>query len=302
MNRTSLLGALAGLAVTGISSVAAAQLVCTPGQGCKVVVAPPPLTYQPPPVQWQPPPATWQAPPVTIDPSIQAQAKWQAEIDRRARWDAYFSWRAQVWASAQASGNMQAYIEPLKYQARMTPDNLAYSGASYGLPSNSYVSFPRIEIGFLAVCFGIYSGSGAPTYIGYCPALRLRVSSRWAVALDPAYVSARHDDRGFGMFGLRPGVEFTFAQGRRDTTASRGYAVAGFDLWLPTTSATLTPTAFLGGHLGLGAMLSGNHWGIGFETRALVRGGVGAEHSIAQAMSSVRLGFELRAPVVSVGF
>ena len=105
------------------------------------------------------------------------------------------------------------------------------------------------------------------------------------------------------MFGLRPGVEFSFAQGRRDSTASHGYAVAGFDLWLPTSGGETTPTAFLGGHLGLGAVIESGHWGFGVETRALVRSGVGnQDNAYAREMSTFRLGFEVRAPVVHLSF
>jgi hypothetical protein len=296
MKASRALAALAALIVTGMSSVAAAQLVCAPGQGCKVVVQPPPLTYQPPPV-------TWQSPQVQVDPSIQAQAKWQAEIDRRARWDAYFQWRARVWASAQASINTQVYIEPLKYQARMTPDPLAYSGAGYGTPGNDYVSFPRAEIGFLALCLGAYSGSGAPMYAGYCPAVRFRFNARWAAAIDPAFVTSLYDDRSFGMFGLRPGVEYAFAHGRRELAASRAYVVGGLDLWFPTTGGATTPTAFLGGHVGLGAMISGGRWGFGSEVRALIRGGVGnGDDGFARAMSTFRVGFETRPFVLQLSF
>jgi hypothetical protein len=296
MKTSRLLAALVALLVTGVSSVAAAQLVCLPGQGCRVVVAPPPLTYQPPP-------ATWQGPQVQVNPAAQAQAQWQAEIERRARWDAYFTWRAQVWASAQASIDVQPYVEPLKYQARLTPDPLAYSSAGYAAPGGSYVSFPRAEIGFLAVCVGAYSGPGSPMYAGYCPAVRFRFNARWAAALDPAFVTAPYDERSFGMFGVRPGVEYSFAHGRRDLAASHAYAVGGLDLWFPTTGGATTPTAFLGAHLGLGAMISGGRWGFGAETRALVRGGVGnGDDAYARAMSTVRVGFEVRAPVVYLSF
>lgn len=293
-----LLATLTGLLVMGISSVAAAQIVCLPGQGCKVQVTPPPLT-------WQPPPATWHGPPVQVqvDPAIQAQANWQAELARRARWEVYFSWRAQVWASAQASINVQGHVDSLKYQARQVPDPLAYSSGGSMMPGNDYAKFPRVDIGFLSVCFGAYSGPGSPMYVGYCPALRFRFNSRWSAALDPAFVSSIHDDRSFGMFGLRPGVGFSFAHGRRDTTASHAYAVAGFDLWLPTTGGATTPTAFLGAHVGLGAMIESGHWGIGVETRALVRGGVGnQDNAYTREMSTVRVGFEVRAPVVHLTF
>lgn len=294
-----LLAALTGLLVMGTSSVAAAQLVCPPGQGCRVVLQPPPVVWQSPTVQGQAQTQTQ----VQVDPAIQAQLAWQLELERRARWEAYFTWRQKVWVEAQASINAQVYIDPLKYQARQVPDQLAYSSAGYGMPGNGYVKFPRVDIGFLTLCFGAYSGSGSPMYVGYCPAVRFRFNSRLAVALDPAFVTSLHDDRDYGMLGLRPGFEYSFAHGRRDTTASHAYAVAGFDLWLPTSGGATTPTAFLGAHLGLGAMIESGHWGFGVETRALVRGGVGnQDNAYTREMSTFRVGFEVRAPAIYLSF
>jgi hypothetical protein len=300
-----LLATLTALLVMGISSVASAQLVCIPGQGCKVQVSPPPVQWQPPPVTVQPPPVSWQSPQVQVqvDPAVQAQLAWKAELERRARWEAYFSWRQDVWVNAQSMSNMREQIAPFKYAAYQTPDPLAGSSASFGLPANDYVKFPRLDIGVLAVCYAAYSGPGSPMYVGYCPAVRFRFNSRWGVALDPAMVTSIHDRRPFGTFGLRPGVEHTFAQGRRGTSASRGYAVAGFDLWFPTSGGATTPTAFLGGHLGLGAVIESGHFGFGFETRALVRGGVGNQDNTRTAeMSTFRVGFEVRAPVIHLSF
>lgn len=76
----------------------------------------------------------------------------------------------------------------------------------------------------------------------------------------------------------------------------------GLDVWLPF-SEDATPSAFLGGHAGVGAMLSDGRWGIGFEVRGLVRGGVGNQDDpTAHAMSSFRAGFEGRAPVIYISF
>ena len=318
-----LLATLTGLLVMGISSVASAQIVCVPGQGCKVQVSPPPVTWKPPPVTWKPPPVTVQPPPVTVqpppvswqpppvnwqtpqvqvqvDPTVQAQLAWKAELDRRARWEAYFTWRQDVWVGAQSTSRMQAQIDSFKYFANQTPDPLAGSSAPYQAPPNDYVKFPRVDIGILSICYGAYSGSGSPMYVGYCPAVRFRFNSRWAAALDPAIVTSLYSSRSFGTFGLRPGVEYTFARGRRDTAPSRGYAVGGLDLWFPTSGGATTPTAFLGGHLGLGAIIEGSqHFGFGFEVRALVRGGVGnQDNAYTPEMSTFRVGFEVRAPVI----
>lgn len=322
-----LLASLTGLLVMGISSVASAQVVCIPGQGCKVQVSPPPVTWkpppvtvqpppvtvQPPPVHWQPPPVNWQPPPVNwqspqvqvqVDPSAQAQLAWKIELERRARWEAYFQWRQDVWASAQSMSSLQAQVDPYKYQARQAPDLLAGSSAPQGLPANDYVKFPRVGIGILSVCYGAYSGTGSPMYAGYCPAVRFRFNSRWAAALDPAIVTSIYNYRPFGTFGLRPGVEYTFARGRRTTAPSRGYAVAGLDLWFPTSGGETTPSAFLGAHLGLGAIIEGDqHFGFGFEVRGLVRGGVGNQDNPGTAeMSTFRVGFEVRAPVIHLSF
>lgn len=298
--RARLLAFITGLLSLSLSSVAAAQFGCLPGQGCKVQVTPPPMTWHPPPVTWQPPPVTWQSPQVQVNP---VDLAWKAELERRARWEAYFSWRQQVWDRGQASVNVQAQVDSFKYLARQVPDQLASSSKYFGVPGNNYVSFPRLGIGLLPFCFGAYSGPGSPMYFGYCPELRFRFNARLGVALDPAFVSSTYNDRSFGMFGLRPGIEYSFAHGRRDTTPSHAYVVTGFDLWLPTTGGATTPTAFLGGHAGLGARVEGGHVGASIETRALVRSGVGNhDDGFAREMSTFRVGFEVRLTLIALSF
>lgn len=289
---------LSALLVTIFAEASFAQLVCTPGKGCKIEMTPPPVQWTPPSVGGQ---VGGQG---HIDPSVQANAQWQAELARRARWEAYFSWRAQVEASARLSINARIYIDRLKWQVRGTADPYAAMPAPYYQPpSDAYVRFPRLDMGLLAFCYGAYTGPGDPMYLGYCPAFRYRMNRRWGIAFDPAIVSSQYEDFSFGMVGLRPGVQFSFAQGKRDVTASNAYAVAGLDVWLPFSKDELTPSVFLGGHVGVGAMISGGRWGFGFEVRGLARGGLGnQDNEVAHAMSSFRVGFEGRAPVIYLSF
>lgn len=290
-----ILALLTALFVALLAPASSAQIVCKPGQGCRIEV-------QPPPVQWQPPSGHMGG--QTQVPSTHGGGHWQIELARRARWEAYFQWRAQVTAEIRASIDARFYIEQMKVQVRRTADPYASMPApSYGIPSDARVRFPRIDLGLFAFCFGGYSGPGEPTYLGYCPAFRLRINRRIGVALDPAVVASYYDNLSFGMFGLRPGVQFSFIQGKRSISASHVYAVTGLDLWLPFGTDDKAPAVFLGGHAGLGAMISQGRLGIGFEVRGLVRGGLGdQEDPVAREMSSFRVGFEGRAPVIYLSF
>ena len=287
---------LCGLFAALAAETSSAQLVCVPGKGCSVEV-------KPPPVQWSPPPVQAGGGAQTQIPSTHVNPQWEAELARRARWEAYFSWRAKIELEARARLNARFFIDQLKFEARRSPDPYASQPAPYfAAPSDRRVKFPRVDIGFLGLCWGAYSGPGEPTYIGYCPAFRVRVSKRWGIAFDPAIVSAGYANLDFGMVGLRPGVQFSFVQGKRQSAASHAYVVAGLDVWLPFAEDQ-TPSAFFGGHAGLGAMISDGRWGIGFEVRGLVRSGFGNQDDpTARAMSSFRYGFEGRAPVIYVSF
>ncbi len=283
------------------TSSAQPQLVCVPGKGCSVEVKPPPVQWQPPPVQGQAGGQVGgggQVPLPTPGPS-----QWELEAARRARWEAYFDWRAKIRLEAQARINARVYIDQMKIEAARTPDPYLSQPAPYfATPGDRRVKFPRVDVGFLGLCFGAYSGPGDPNYFGYCPAIRVRLNRRLGIAFDPAVVSAEYDDLSFGMVGLRPGVEITLVQGKRKLAASHLYAVTGLDVWLPF-SEDATPPVFLGGHAGLGAMLSDGRWGIGFEVRGLVRGGLGNQDDpTAHAMSSFRVGFEGRLQVLYVSF
>ena len=288
--------AVAGLVATLVAETSSAQIVCVPGKGCSVEV-------KPPPVQWQPPPVQAGGGAQTQIPSTHVNPQWEAELARRARWEAYFSWRAKIELEARARLNARFFIDQMKYEARLAPDPYASQSAPYFMPpGDRRVKFPRVDLGLLALCFGMYSGPGDPIYLGYCPALRLRLNRRWGIAFDPAIVTSRYANLSFGMVGLRPGVQLSFLQGKQKSTASHAYAVAGLDVWLPYAEDA-TPSAFLGGHAGVGAMISDGRWGIGFEVRGLVRGGVGNQDDpTASAMSTFRVGFEGRAPVIYLSF
>ncbi len=277
-----------------VTATAHAQVQCTPWKGCSVTVKPPPASAQ----------GQAQGRSQGSASTPPGQTAWQVELARRAQWKAYFDWRAQVWAKAQASIDARAYLEGMKQQARLAPDpHASMAPPAFAPPADSTVSFPRVDIGFLGFCIGQYSGSGGATYLGYCPAFRYRFDPNWALEMDPAAVEGKYEGHGFAMLGLHPGVEYGFAVGKRDQAASHLYSVGGLDLWFPVSHTDITPTAFLGGHLGLGATISGETWGIGFEVRGLLRGGLGnGGNALAHAMSTFRVGFEIRAPVIYVSF
>jgi hypothetical protein len=280
------------LASLVVAAPAYSQVQCTPWKGCTVTVQPPPVSAQ------------GQAQGQGSASAPSGQTAWQAELARRAQWKAYFDWRAQVWAEAQASIDARVYLDGMKQQARLVPDRYAsMASPAYAAPGDATVSFPRVDIGFLGFCVGEYSGSGGAMYVGYCPAFRYRFDPNWALEMDPAVVQGKYAGHGFAMLGLHPGVEYGFAVGKRGLAASHLYTVGGLDLWFPVSNTDITPTAFLGGHLGLGATLSGETWGIGFEVRGLVRGGLGdGGNTLARSMSTFRVGFEIRAPVIYVSF
>lgn len=293
---------LLGLLLAEASS-AQPQVVCVPCKGCSVEVKPPPVQWQPPPVQGQAGGQVGgggQVPLPTPGPS-----QWEIEAARRARWEAYFEWRAKIRLEAEAKAKINArlYIDQMKIEAARTPDPYLSQPAPYfATPGDRRVKFPRVDVGFLGLCFGAYSGPGDPNYFGYCPAIRVRLNRRLGIAFDPAVVSAEYDDLSFGMVGLRPGVEITLVQGKRKLAASHLYAVTGLDVWLPF-SEDATPPVFLGGHAGVGATISSGRWGVGFEVRGLVRGGLGNQDDpTAHAMSSFRVGFEGRLQVLYVSF
>ncbi len=135
------------------------------------------------------------------------------------------------------------------------------------------------------------------------PSVARRIKEKIGIAFDPAYAVLAHDRASIGMFGLRPGVQVSLVKGRGALASSSAYVVAGMDLWIPTTSRPITPSILLGGHAGLGLVLSYGRFGLSTELRGLVRGGIGNQDStLAKELSAIRLGFEARFLGVVVSF
>lgn len=277
------------------------QWVCRPGKGCSFEVTPPPVQWTPPPVQ-----GGGQVSVPGVGGTIQTDpnAQYRLEMERRARWDAYFSWQAKVKLDAKISFNIRGYVDLAKWKLRGQPDPYAAKPPPVIPVGGDGGSF-YILGDILAACVGAYAGPGSPYYIGYCPAVRFRIAKYLRIALEPAIVQTYHgtDPRAFGMAGLRPGLEFTFlGGGKRERGGSRGYAIAGADSWFPFASDGRAPTAFLGAHVGLGLMVSLERtFSMGVEARGLLRGGVGDDGvDIAKEMSVLRGGYEIRMIMISL--
>ncbi len=163
--------------------------------------------------------------------------------------------------------------------------------------------FPRVDMGFVSACAGFFPGRGHVFFAGYCPSIRWRIKENFGIAFEPAYARLDHDRARFGMFGLRPGVQVSLAKGRGILATSTAYVMGGMDLWIPTTNRPIAPSTFLGGHVGLGILLSYGRLGFGTEIRGLVCGGVGNQGSaLAKELSTPRLGFEVRVLGLIVSF
>ncbi|HMY16062.1 MAG TPA: hypothetical protein PKA58_07015 [Polyangium sp.] len=184
-------------------------------------------------------------------------------------------------------------IQPTSASAQnfVTPKSGAVP--NYGIWPN--VRFPRVDIGFVPFCSGMYPGPADPFYIGFCPMIRWRIRKKIAVNFDPAYVHAEFDRTNYWMFGFRPAFQYSLLEGRGKTAASTAYVLAGPDLWIPTTNRNVTPSVFLGARAGLGLFASTGRLGGGAELLGVVRGGFGhQEATLAKDMSAPRVGFEFR--------
>ena len=164
----------------------------------------------------------------------------------------------------------------------------------------------RFEIGMGIMGMSTLSGSGDSRLMSF-PVfyLRFRLNKTIALVLEPAYARVDFDVFSHGMAGVRPAAYWTLVQGGRRWPGAAFYGITGLDVWFPTSEATRTPTMFLGGDLGLGAMLASRRFSVGFgaEVRALMRGGIGNQESLpAQDMSSFRFGVEVRPMIVHMCF
>jgi len=303
-NLNSLLFAAPLLALSFVAAETSAQPICIPGtSGCKIEIKPPPIEWTPPPIQGGAsggaslPPVQGSTSPGGYD--------WGAEFARRARWQAYFEWRVRVAAEAKLSFNARGYIEGLKPQIRLTPD--PYVGKPPPVPMPGGPVTRNSALGLLSFCFDIYGGPGRPRFYGYCPTVRHRLNRYVWLAFDMAIGSSIHGSNltGFGMYAFQPGIQFSIERGKGERLRSRFESIVGADVWLPFADGEpdRAPPVFLGGHVGLGTMLSWDGFlETGFEVRGLLRGGLSGETAEAKEMSILRMGVEFRAILFSFAF
>jgi hypothetical protein len=275
------------------STAHAQQPVCIPGTTVcgqvgpdgKIVVQPPPVTVT---GQGQGQ-GQGQTPPVQLSgPSLQEQlAAW------RLQWDAYFRWRAQLKIEIDL-----AVAARLRLEARAAdlavPDPYLSRPLSIPAADPSGVTFPRFSLGLLALCFGQWTGPGAPVYGGYCPSIRHRLG-RIGIALDPSLTNVAEAGRQYLLFALRPGITYALVSGEGPLYGSELFLGAGGDAYVPFNTDYQTPRAFLGAHAALGVQWTGSTWAAGVDWRATVRGGVGpGDDEASRAMATFRAGTEAR--------
>ncbi|EYF07516.1 TolA protein [Chondromyces apiculatus DSM 436] len=233
----------------------------------------------------------------------EAEARARAEADARLAWEAYYEWEARLRLEAEVRVR-------LELEARFRAEERARVNPYLGVPSPVTawvpprpVRFPRVELGILAACLGVWSGPGRPTHLGYCPSWRVRINREWGIALDPSVLRMEHGDLVFTTLGFHPAATFSFATGKLQLTGSHAFARAGLDMWTPVSDPRETPAMLVGGHLGVGAHVAYGCFQTGAETRLLVRGGLGGEdNATVTAVSGFRLGAEVRLNVVMAGF
>ncbi|AKT41546.1 hypothetical protein [Chondromyces crocatus] len=233
----------------------------------------------------------------------EAEARARAEAALRAEWEAHFEWEARIRLEAEV--RIRADLKArLAIEARGRPD--PYHGVPSpvsGWSGPPSVRYPRVELGILAFCAGVWSGSGKPFHIGYCPSYRIRVNKRWGFALDPTVLLMKHERLQFNTLGLHPGAFVSLVHGKNEIVASHLFALAGLDAWFPANVQERMPDAFLGGHTGLGVHLADGNLQIGAEARLQMRGGVGDNpERPASNMNQFRIGGEVRFQLAMIGF
>ncbi|WP_437667069.1 hypothetical protein [Sorangium sp. So ce1182] len=256
-------------------------------------------------VRIDPPPVRVQPPAVDLEAQARAEAEARARLEAQARleWEAYYQWEARLRLEAEVRARAQLEAGFLA-EARARPDPYLQTPSPVTpwvgpLP----VTFPRVEIGIIGGCLGVWAGRGSPAHIGGCPAVRVRVRRQWGIALDPSILRMDHGPLHFTTLGFHPGATYAFASGKGSLTGSYGFARAGLDVWAPVTQLARTPDALLGAHVGAGAHFF-SHWaGAGVEARLLVRKGVGdGGDPLAAEIADLRLGAEVRAHMFMIGF
>ncbi|XXT22695.1 hypothetical protein WME94_14185 [Sorangium sp. So ce429] len=256
-------------------------------------------------VRLDPPPVRVQPPAVDLQAQARAEAEARARLEAQARleWEAYYQWEARLRLEAEVSTRA-------KLEASFVAEERAKLDPYLQIPSPVTrwvaplpVSFPRVEIGILGGCLGVWTGRGAPAHIGACPIVRVRLRRQWGIALDPSILRMAHGALDFTTLGFHPAATYTFASGKGSLTGSHGFARAGLDVWAPVTQLARTPDALLGAHVGAGAHFFSDWAGAGAEARLLVRQGAGdGGDPLAAEIADLRLGGEVRAHIFMIGF
>lgn len=284
-------GALVALAVT--SGRASADVPgCVPGTPFCAQWGPtgPQVIVRPPPVQG----GAQAGGGAHAQAQAQANARAALEAQWRAEWDAYFAWRASLGVQVDASVRARLQAQARADLAR-TPDPYAMRPLYVPPPTYPDVTFPRLSLGLVGLCFGHFLGDTAAVYAGYCPSVRYRVGAL-AIALDPAMLAVEEARVPYGAFALRPGVTYAILRGRNETWGSELYVSAGLDVYVPT-GPRRPSAALFGAHGGLGVQLTDGTVALGVEWRLTSR--VGFEPSVlgdgsGTNVSSFRLGSEAR--------
>ncbi|MBK8215090.1 MAG: hypothetical protein IPK71_15230 [Myxococcales bacterium] len=224
----------------------------------------------------------------------QAQARAALEAQWRAEWDAYLAWRANIAVQVDVSVRARLQAQARAALSR-TPDPYAMRPLYVPPPTYPDVTFPRLSLGLLGLCFGHFLGDTAAVYAGYCPSVRYRVGAL-AIALDPAMLAVEEARVPYGAFALRPGVTYALVRGRNETWGSELYVSAGLDVYVPT-GPRRPSAAFFGAHGGLGVQATDGTWVFGAEWRLTSR--VAFEPALlgdgtATNVSAFRLGSEAR--------
>ena len=303
--RTRAALATTALALCVASPALAQNVVCLPGTSIcgeigpdgKIVVKPPPATVQGPTLQGNGQTSTQTGPVVVSGPSYQEQlATW------RLQWDAYIKWRADLRAQIDLDVSLKLHAEaraadlavpdPWASRPLIIPTD-SMGGGRYGAGEGSRY-FPRFSLGLLALCFGHWTGPGAPVYGGWCPSIRYRFGAL-AIGFDPSLMSVAEAGRSSMLFGLRPDVTYAVVAGAGQHFGSELFVRGGLDAYLPFDSDFATPSAYLGAHVGIGAQATADLWAFGVDWRATLRGGVnpGADQT-SRDMATLRVGTEAR--------
>ncbi|WP_437613660.1 hypothetical protein WMF20_12955 [Sorangium sp. So ce834] len=256
-------------------------------------------------VRIEPPPVQVQPPAVDLEAQARAEAEARARLEAQARleWEAYYRWEARLRLEAEARARAQLEASFLAEERAKPDPYLQIPSPVTRWVAPRPVTFPRVELGVLGACVGVWTGRGRPAHLGYCPNVRVRLGRQWGLALDPSILRMAHGALDFATLGVHPAATYSFVSGKGSLTGSHGFARAGLDVWAPITKLARTPDALLGAHVGAGVHLFDGWYGMGAEARLIARLGAGdGGDPLAAEIADLRLGAEVRAHLLMVGF